>query len=240
MYRSTKDVQIDEIRTGAGYTKGLCPTYGAGYIFGMTGSDLCIVWDVCVVSLPIASLARQPHPAHYYCCAIAEGKQTRQVSVSYAGMCAGQSDRRMKCLRLTSTFDVTRQNIFFDFTLDEDWGDSGLVRAAVTCVYRQLNTSADRASTPCVFAYILGIVGRVDRSWCESSTSSEATCSEEAEARFRLLLGVRRGAEELPFQRTQVSPSSCGRWRHIPRKHENLASLTRPFPPRLCNSNAQG
>ena len=104
----------------------------------------------------------------------------------------------MKCLRLTSPFDVTRRNIFFAFTLDGDWDDSGLVRTAVTSVYRQFNISADRVSTPRVFAYILGIVGRVDRSWCESSTSSETTFSEVAEARFRLLLGIRRGAEEPP------------------------------------------
>ena len=110
---------------------------------------------------------------------------------------------------------------------------SGLVRAAVTCVCRQFIISADRASTPRVFAYILGIVSRIDQSWCESSTSSEATCFEEAEARFRLSLGVRRGTEDLSFQRTQVSPISCRRSchiPHIPHKHENLSSLTRPFP----------
>ena len=66
--------------------------------------------------------------------------QTRQVFVSYAGMCAGQSDCKMKCLRLTSTFDETPAKIFFALTLDGDWDDSALVRAAVTCVCRQFNT----------------------------------------------------------------------------------------------------
>ena len=60
--------------------------------------------------------------------------------------------------------------------------ETGTIR--VTCVCCQFKTSADRASTPRVVAYILGIVCRVDRAWCESSTSSEATCFEEAEARF--------------------------------------------------------
>ena len=77
----------------------------------------------------------------------------------------------------------------------------GLVCTAVTCVCCQFNTSANRALTPRVFVFIIEIVGRVDRSWCESSTRSEATCSEEAEARFQLSLGIQSGVEHLSFQR---------------------------------------
>ena len=68
------------------------------------------------------SLAHQPLPSAFTAITQSRRKgsgQTRQVFVSYAGMCAGQSDCRMKCLRLTSTFDVTPAKCFLCF--DPQW-----------------------------------------------------------------------------------------------------------------------
>ena len=51
--------------------------------------------------------------------------------------------------------------MFFALTLDGDWDDFGL--SARSCHLRIPSvSSADRASTPRVFSYILGIVARVD------------------------------------------------------------------------------
>ena len=66
----------------------------------------------------------------------------------------------------------------------ETWTISGLVRALSLAYAVSLIPLPTAHRHPASLRIVLGVVGRVNGSLCKLSTSSEATCSEEAEVRF--------------------------------------------------------
>ena len=90
---------------------------------------------------------------------------------------------------------------------------------------RQFITSADRASTPRVFAYILGIVGRVDGA--NRPQVLKLRISRRLKREFDCRWAYEEGRGPVFSAHSGVTYQLQAR-RHISREHDNLSSLTRP------------
>ena len=183
------------------------PAYSScAYCCNVSHVTLCWLhfWLWCIVLTPSLALVLRasPYPLHYCYCPISKGRVWSDLT-AFCVLCRNVGRQ----IRLQDqVFEVneplrwstgeTSSSLQHSM---ETWTISDLVCAAVICVCRQFNTSAVSDSTACVFCLLRQNYQVQRLCWYESSTSSKAMCSEEAEAGFRLLFGMWAGAENLSF-----------------------------------------